>query len=50
MQLDKVILYYIVQADTMSWDEQVSNYVWELAVCKWKYLWQVWYPLNMGYG
>lgn len=25
--LDEIILYYIVQADIISWDEQVSSYV-----------------------
>lgn len=34
MHLDEIIFYYTVQADIMSWDEQVSNYVWKLAVCK----------------
>jgi hypothetical protein len=29
MHTDGVILYYMVQADTVSWDEQVSNYVWK---------------------
>ena len=37
MCLDEIISYDIVQADIMSWDEQESNYVWKLAVCKWKY-------------
>lgn len=46
MHLDEIILYYIVQADIMFWDEQVSNYVWKLAVRKWKYFWQTWYPPN----
>lgn len=32
MYLDEIIVYCIVQADIMSWDEQVSNYVWKLAV------------------